>query len=163
MAVTMPDRAAIPRTPRNVPADGAARTPRPRLVVVERGSRLVWVVSLSALGLCCLLFFTAILRTELAKQQLKLDALNRSVVMARDHYNDLRHERAFLESPGRLSSEAAKLGMKPAGNARFVAVDPTVVATVLAATGDLMDRVADEASSPLDEFGRIKSEVNPTP
>lgn len=163
MAATMPDRDAIRRLPTALPAGEALRGARPRLVVVERGSRLVWVISLSALGLCCLLFFTAILRTELAKQQLKLDGLNRSVVMARDHYNDLRHERAFLESPGRLSSEAAKLGMKPAGNAKFVAVDPDVVASVLASTGDLMDRVAEEAVSPLDEFGRIKSEVDPTP
>ncbi|NBN89628.1 MAG: hypothetical protein EBU67_04590 [Actinobacteria bacterium] len=152
------------RPSRQTPAQLPGRdTPRPRLVVVERGSRLVWVISLSALGLCCLLFFTAILRTELAKQQLRLDNLNRSVIMARDHYNDLRHERAFLESPGRLSSEAAKLGMKPAGNARFVPVDADVVATVLASTGDLMDRVAEEATSPLDQFGRIKSEVDGAP
>lgn len=163
MAATVSDRGAARRIPTALPAGEALRGSRPRLVVVERGSRLVWVISLSALGLCCLLFFTAILRTELAKQQLKLDGLNRSVVMARDHYNDLRHERAFLESPGRLSSEAAKLGMKPAGNAKFVAVDPEVVATVLASTGDLMDRVAEEAISPLDEFGRIKSEVDATP
>lgn len=163
MAVTMPDRGTARRMPTALPAGDAVRAVRPRLVVVERGSRVVWLVSLSALGLCCLLFFTAILRTELAKQQLKLDGLNRSVVMARDHYNDLRHERAFLESPGRLSSEGAKLGMKPAGNARFVAVDPDVVATVLASTGDLMDRVAEEAISPLDEFGRIKSEVDGAP
>lgn len=113
--------------------------------------------------LCGLLFFAALLRTELAKQQMRLDGLNRSVVMARDHYNDLRHERAFLESPGRLSSEAAKLGMKPAGNARFIPVDADIVATVLASTGDLMDRVADEETSPLDEFGRIKSEVDGAP
>lgn len=151
------------RAPVALPAREAVGATRPRLVVVERGSRLVWVISLSALGLCSLLFFTAILRTELAKQQLKLDNLNRSVVMARDHYNDLRHERAFLESPGRLSSEAAKLGMKPAGNARFVPVDADVVATVLAASGDLMDRVAEEATSPLDQFGRIKSEVDGAP
>lgn len=163
MAATVSDRGAARRIPTALPAGEALRGSRPRLVVVERGSRLVWVISLSALGLCCLLFFTAILRTELAKQQLKLDGLNRSVVMARDHYNDLRHERAFLESPGRLSSEAAKLGMKPAGNAKFVAVDPEVVATVLASTGDLMDRVAEQAISPLDEFGRIKSEVDATP
>jgi len=163
MAATMPARDAVRRMPTALPAGEALRGARPRLVVVERGSRLVWVISLSALGLCCLLFFTAILRTELAKQQLKLDGLNRSVVMARDHYNDLRHERAFLESPGRLSSEAAKLGMKPSGNAKFVAVEPDIVVSVLASTGDLMDRVAEEAISPLDEFGHIKSEVDPTP
>ena len=163
MAGVLADR-AVPRATSSVSrVPVAGRIERPRLVVVERGSRVVWLVSLAALGLCSLLFFTAILRTELAKQQLRLDGLNRSVVMARDHYNDLRHERAFLESPGRLSSEAAKLGMKPAGNARFVAVDPEIVASVLAATGDLTDRVAEEASSPLDEFGRIKSEVDPTP
>ena len=145
------------RAPRPVAA------PRPRLVVVERGSRLVWVISLSALGLCFLLFFAAMLRTELAKQQLKLDGLNRSVAMARDHYSDLRHERAFLESPGRVSTEAAKLGMKPAGAAKFVTVDPAVVASVLASSGDLTDRAAQEASTPFDEFGHIKSEVGVTP
>lgn len=144
--------------------DAAARAQsRPRLVVVERGSRLVWVISLSALGLCFLLFFAAMLRTELAKQQLNLDGLNKSVVLARDHYSDLRHERAFLESPGRVSSEAAKLGMKPAGAAKFIAVDPAIVATVLASTGDLTEHVAEQATTPFDEFGHIKSEVGSMP
>ena len=156
MAATMPTRVA--------PAQrSAAPVERPRLVVVQRGGRVVGVVTVVAAVLCALLFFAALLRTELAKQQMRLDGLNRSVVMARDHYNDLRHERAFLESPGRLSSEAAKLGMKPAGNARFIPVDADIVATVLASTGDLMDRVADEATSPRDEFGRIKSEVDGAP
>jgi hypothetical protein len=145
------------------PNKASARVDRPRLVVVQRGGRVVGVVTIVASVLCALLFFAALLRTELAKQQMRLDGLNRSVVMARDHYSDLRHERAFLESPGRLSSEAAKLGMKPAGNARFIAVDPDIVATVLASTGDLMDRVANEETSPLDEFGRIKSEVDGAP
>lgn len=163
MAVVTRDleRRPASRGPR-VAAQPAGQS-RPRLVVVERGSRLVWVISLSALGLCFLLFFAAMLRTELAKQQLKLDALNKSVVMARDHYSDLRHERAFLESPGRVSSEAAKLGMKPAGAARFIAVDPAIVASVLASTGDLTDRVAEETTTPFDEFGHVKSEVGVAP
>jgi hypothetical protein len=156
MVATMPTRVAPAQRP-------AASVERPRLVVVQRGGRVVGVVTVVAAVLCALLFFAALLRTELAKQQMRLDGLNRSVVMARDHYNNLRHERAFLESPGRLSSEAAKLGMKPAGNARFIPVDAEVVATVLASTGDLTDRVADEATSPLDEFGRIKSEVDGAP
>lgn len=150
--------------PRVAPVQrSGSQVDRPRLVVVQRGGRVVGVVTAVAAVLCALLFFAALLRTELAKQQMRLDGLNRSVVMARDHYSDLRHERAFLESPGRLSSEAAKLGMKPAGNARFIPVEPDIVATVLASTGDLMDRVADEATSPLDEFGRIKSEVDGAP
>lgn len=156
MAATMRPRVAPAQRP-------AAPADRPRLVVVQRGGRVVGAVTVVAAVLCALLFFAALLRTELAKQQMHLDGLNRSVVMARDHYNDLRHERAFLESPGRLSSEAAKLGMKPAGNARFVPVDADIAATVLASTGDLMDRVADEETSPLDEFGRIKSEVDGAP
>lgn len=156
MAATMRPRIAPTQRP-------AAPVDRPQLVVVQRGGRIVGVVMVVAAVLCGLLFFAALLRTELAKQQMRLDGLNRSVVMARDHYNDLRHERAFLESPGRLSSEAAKLGMKPAGNARFIPVDADIVATVLASTGDLMDRVADEETSPLDEFGRIKSEVDGAP
>lgn len=145
------------------PQGATPRVERPRLVVVQRGGRVVGVVTVVASVLCALLFFAALLRTELAKQQLHLDGLNKSVVMARDNYSDLRHERAFLESPGRLSSEAAKLGMKPAGNARFIPVDADIVASVLASTGDLMDRVADEETSPLDEFGRIKSEVDGAP
>lgn len=150
--------------PRVSPAGGRAVQPdRPQLVVVQRGGRIVGVVTIVAAVLCALLFFAALLRTELAKQQMRLDGLNRSVVMARDHYNDLRHERAFLESPGRLSSEAAKLGMRPGGNVRFIPIDSDIVASVLASTGDLMDRVADEEKSPLDEFGRIKSEVDGVP
>ena len=156
MAATM--RSVSPRV-----VETTATVERPRLVVVQRGGRVVGLVTVVAAVLCALLFFAALLRTELAKQQLHLDNLNRSVVMARDNYSDLRHEPAFLESPGRLSSEAAKLGMKPAGNARFIPVDPDVLATVLASTGDLMDRVADEATSPLDEFGRIKNEVDGAP
>jgi hypothetical protein len=156
MAATM--RSVSPRV-----VETTATVERPRLVVVQRGGRVVGLVTVVAAVLCALLFFAALLRTELAKQQLHLDNLNRSVVMARDNYSDLRHERAFLESPGRLSSEAAKLGMKPAGNARFIPVDPDILATVLASTGDLMDRVADEATSPLDEFGRIKNEVDGAP
>lgn len=153
------DRRLVERAPRT----DAQSSPRPRLVVVERGSRVVWLVMSMALGLCFLLFFAAMLRTELAKQQLKLDGLNKSLVLARDHYSDLRHERAFLESPGRVSAEAARLGMKPAGAAKFVPVDPEIVVSVLSSTGDLADHVAEVAATPLDEFGHIKSEVGATP
>jgi cell division protein FtsL len=146
-----------------LPAREVVAVQRPRLVVVERGSRVVWLMVGSALMLCFLLFFAAMLRTNLAQQQLKLDQLNRDVEMARDHYNDLRHERTFLASPDRLSSEAAKLGMKPAGSSKYVAIDPEILATVAAATGDLTDHIAKEATSPLDEFGRIKSEVGAAP
>ena len=49
--------------------------------------------------------------------------------------------------------------MRPAGQSRFVSVDPDIIAVVLASTGNIADKVADEVDSPLDEFGRIKSEV----
>ena len=153
------------RTPRltALPAREAISAQRPRLVVVERGGRVVWLMVASALALCFLLFFAAMLRTNLAQQQLKLDNLSRDVEMARDHYNDLRHERTVLASPDRLSSEAARLGMKPSGASKFVPVDPDILAAVAASTGDLTDHIAEETVSPLDEFGRIKSEVGAAP
>lgn len=146
-----------------LPAREAIAAQRPRLVVVERGGRVVWLMVGSALALCFLLFFAAILRTNLAQQQMKLDRLSRDVEMARDHYNDLRHERTFLASPDRLSAEAARLGMKPSGSSKFVPVDADILASVAASTGDLTDHIAEEAVSPLDEFGRIKSEVGAAP
>ena len=142
-----------------LPLDEVVAARRPRLVVAERGSRVVWVMAGVATTVCLLLMFAAVLRTHLAEQQLKLDGINKSVSMARDHYNDLRHERTFLVSPDRLSSEAAKLGMRPAGQSRFVSVDPDIIAVVLASTGNIADKVADKVDSSLDEFGRIKSEV----
>jgi hypothetical protein len=53
--------------------------------------------------------------------------------------------------------------MKPSGAAKFVPVDPDILAAVAASTGDLTDHIAEEAISPLDEFGRIKSEVGAAP
>ena len=47
--------------------------------------------------------------------------------------------------------------------ARFVAVEPDIIAGVLASTGDLSDAVAHDAESPLNEFGQLKSEIGGAP
>jgi len=145
------------------PFEEVIESNRPRLVVAQRGSRVMWLIVFGAGTVFALLLFATMLRVVLAEQQLKLDGMTKSVAMARDHYNDLRHERTFLLSPERLSAEAARLGMRPAGQSRFVAINPEILAVVAAATGDLTDHLAKEESSLLDEFGRIKSEVRLVP
>ena len=73
--------------------DGVAAPSRPRLVQAERGGRAIWVLVVSAALVCGVFFIAALVHVELAKQQMKLDSLTKTVAMARDNYNVLRHER----------------------------------------------------------------------
>lgn len=147
----------------SLPIDGVAAPSRPRLVQAERGGRAIWVLVVSAALVCGVFFIAALVHVELAQQQMKLDSLTKTVAMARDNYNVLRHERSLLISPDNLSSQAARLGMKPSTQARFVAVEPDIIAGVLASTGDLGDAVAHDEQSPLNEFGQLKSEIGGAP
>ena len=146
-----------------LPLKGAVAPSRPRLVEAQRGGRAFWVLVVSAALVCGVFFLAALVHVELAKQQLKLDSLSKTVELSRNNYNVLRHERSLLVSPDNLSAQAARLGMKPSTQARFVAVEPDIVAGVLASTGDLSDAVAHDVESPLNEFGQLKSEIGGTP
>lgn len=147
----------------SLPSEGLVAPFRPRLVEKQRGGRAFWVLVVSAALVCGVFFLAALVHVELAQQQMKLDSLTKTVAMARDNYNVLRHERSLLISPDNLSAQAARLGMKPATQARFVAVDPDIIAGVLASTGDLSDAVARDEQSPLNEFGQLKSEIGGAP
>jgi hypothetical protein len=146
-----------------LPIDVAVAPSRPRLVEKQRGGRAFWVLVVSGVLVCGVFFLAALVHVELAQQQMKLDSLTKTVSMARDNYNVLRHQRSLLVSPDNLSSQAARLGMKPSTQARFVAVDPDIIAGVLASTGDLSDLVAHDVESPLNEFGQLKSEIGGAP
>ena len=148
---------------KSLPIEGHVAPSRPRLVEKQRGGRAFWVLVVSAALVCGVFFLAALVHVELAQQQMKLDSLTKTVGMARDNYNVLRHQRSLLVSPDNLSAQAARLGMKPSTQARFVAVDPDIIAGVLASTGDLSDSVAHDVESPLNEFGQLKSEIGGAP
>ena len=101
----------------------------------------------------------AVFHTQLAERQLEIDRLERSVQAEREMFDALRHERAVLRSPQRLSDEADLLGMGPGETSRFVSVDAWVVARQLAAAGAIDDEavrlIVD--TDPLDQFRDVKA------
>lgn len=77
-----------------------------------------------------LMLGAAAFQTQLASRQVRLDAIDREIRAAYDQYDIMRRERAELRSPGRLIAEATAIGMVPATETQFVALDPDVIATV---------------------------------
>ena len=105
-------------------------TPRPQLVVVPRRRRTARLIAAGSTVLFGLMLGAAAFQTQLARRQLELDTMDRSIRAAHEQYDVLRRERAELRSPGRLATEATALGMVPASQTEFVTLDPDVVATV---------------------------------
>ena len=118
------------RTMVKVTAPVAHVAPRPSLQLVPR-RRLAARLIAAGFGLVFVLMLgAAAFQTQLARRQLTLDTLDRRIAAAHEQYDMLRRQRAELRSPGRLAEEATKLGMVPAHQTQFVALDPDVVATV---------------------------------
>ncbi len=74
----------------------------------------------------------------------------------------LRAERAVLRSPTRLAEEASQLGMIPGAVSEFVPVDPVLLATIIAQTGELptLDEITPGSYTrldPLDQYRLVKS------
>ena len=57
--------------------------------------------------------------------------------LARIHYDELRQQRAELRAPDYLREKAMMLGMSQGVSAEFEEVPADVVASVIAATGDM--------------------------
>jgi hypothetical protein len=145
--------AAIAR--RDARADAAAR---PQLRVVPRRRRAAGFAATVSVLVAGVLLATAVLHTRLAERQLEIDRLERGVTAAQERFDVLRRQRAELRSPTRLAEEAARLGMQPAQASEFMAIDPWVLATAIAAAGRVPS--ADEALAelePLDQFRLVKS------
>lgn len=125
---TRSDRVAHART--GVAARRApAATRRPSLTVVPR-RRAASVVTVVATVVIALMMGAVAVQIQVAQRQLELDVLDRRIRAAEAQYDVLRRERAELRSPGRLSFEAARLGMGLPLDTTFVAVEPADVATV---------------------------------
>ena len=80
---------------------------------------------------------------------------------ARAHYDELRAERALLQSPSVLLEKARSFGMVPAVGMKVVEIPAEVAAEVAASVGKIDADIASTTESKLDDFGRIKRQVGP--
>jgi len=103
---------------------------RPQLALVPRRRRTARLIAAVCIPVFALMLGAAAFQTQLASRQVQLDAVDREIREAYDQYDTMRRERAELRSPGRLAVEAAAIGMVPATQTQFVALDPDVIATV---------------------------------
>lgn len=132
---------------------------RPSLVLLPsvRPSRIGLAVL--CLAVVASLLGVVMLRTHMAEQQMKIDSLNRDISRARAHFETLRAERASLQSPTHLMGLAQQLGLTPGVGVRVVEIPADIAAEVAANVGKIDQDVAASVTSPLDEFGRLKTAV----
>lgn len=132
---------------------------RPRLVIVEQNERrYLKIISMVAV-IAFVLMAVVILRVHMAQQQMRLDRLNYDISRARLHFDELRAERASLQSPENLIAEARKMGMLPGRSTRIVDIPAAVAAEVAATVGKVDEDVVKGQETALDEFGRLKATV----
>ncbi|MCU1501994.1 MAG: hypothetical protein JWM12_1348 [Ilumatobacteraceae bacterium] len=141
---------------------GIEAGPPPLKVVVPLRRRTARLVAIGFAVVFVLMIGAAAFQTQLAQRQVKLDKVDRAIRDATDDYNRLRRERAELQSPERLVTEATKLGMQPAESTAFVSIDPEMVAEVQRSSGGVFDANASTVS-PLDEFIRVKAIAGTSP
>lgn len=159
------DRAAA-RLPRRHVAGtvGPSGRSAPPLTVVPRRRRAAGFAVVLSVMVVTLMLGAAVLHTQLAERQLRIDGLERAVRAEQDRFDVLRRQRAELRSPVRLATEARALGMAPATGTEFVAADPHDVARAIAATGQLPPAGPSVAGAgPLDQFRLVKAVANEAP
>ena len=154
----------FPQTSVLSPRDRGRRTGEVSLTLVpvtdnSRVRRVVVVVTC----FFTLLIGVVALRTYIATQQMQLDKLNQDVSRARDHFDELRAERARLQSPDVLMMAARGLGMVPAATTQIMGVPADVAAEVAAQVGKVDSDVAHDAVDALDSYGRLKSQIGAAP
>ena len=128
---------------RNSSRNRQRNTAQPQLRVVQPVTRSKFSkVTLVIVTLASLFGFIVIFQTVIAEQQLKLDRVSTDVRLARQHYNELRQQRAELRAPDYLRAQAIMLGMWPGSGAKFEEIPAEVVTMVLASTGEMDDSIA---------------------
>jgi hypothetical protein len=155
--------AALPliRDVKPTPRVGTRRAPArsPMLTVVPRRRRWPAVI-IGALWFVVVtgLLGAAVFHTQLAERQLRIDRLERQVTAERERFDELRHERAVLQSPVRLAESATELGMRRGDSTAFLAVAPDLYARQLAAAGVLDDRTSRITipTDPLEQHRQVK-------
>jgi hypothetical protein len=132
-----------------------ARRPVPHIPPVRR--RAAGAVVAAAVVAILLMLMAAVLHTQLAERQFRIDNLNRSVRSEQARFAVLRSERAELRSPTRLAEAARAVGMNPAQPTEFLEVEPMELARVIAAGGALPEasQTVSEAN-PLGQFLTVK-------
>ncbi|MEI8287627.1 MAG: hypothetical protein WCG15_10045 [Actinomycetes bacterium] len=139
---------------------GQIRTP---LTVVPQTERRYVKTALVAISIFVVLFFVATLQMHMAQQQMRLDKLNYDISRARQHFDQLRAERASLQSPEHLMEASRQMGLMPGRTTTIVNIPASVAAEVAATVGKVDADVVSGAESALDEFGRLKASVVGTP
>jgi cell division protein FtsL len=135
------------------PASSAKRSSRTAAAPRRAASAVVAAAMVAIL----LMLVAAVLHTQLAERQFRIDNLNRSVRTEQARFAVLRSERAELRSPTRLADAARALGMSPAKPTQFLGVEPMELARVIAAGGSLpgqQQRVSE--ANPLEQFLTVK-------
>lgn len=130
---------------------------QPALFVVPRRRRTARVITLVAFVLSSLMLGAAAFQTQLARQQLAIDKVDRGTRLATEQYNTLRRERSELRSPGRLAEAATALQMVPAESTTFMVLSPEVIAEIQRSSGGVFDPSVDAVPSVFDEFTIVKS------
>lgn len=108
--VSKPVSTRVSKSSRN--ATDAPRRDRSHLRVVAPISKSKFsVASKVILSIASLLVVVVIFQTVIAEQQLRLDKVSTDVRLARQHYDELRQQRAELRAPDYLREQAMMLGM----------------------------------------------------
>lgn len=136
---------------------------RPTLTLVPKRRSPIAIVVLVMLMFFGTLFGVVALRTHMAQQQQIIDDLTFDLMRARNHFDELRAERARLQSPDVLVDAARSMGLVPTSGARLVDIPPSIAAEVAETLGKVDMDLVKPTESPLDTFGRLKSQVDVTP
>ena len=151
-------RPAVERRDTDADADAAELPARVQLRVVPRRRRAAGFAATVSVLVGVVMLGAAVLHTRLAERQLELDRLDDGVRVAQERFDVLRRQRAELRSPARLAEEGTRLGMQPGSASEFIAVDPWLLATAIAASGRVPSDEEQLAQlEPLDQFRLVKS------
>jgi cell division protein FtsL len=136
---------------------------RPTLTLVPKHRSPIAIVVVVMAMFFGTLFGVVVLRTHMAQQQQIIDDLTYDLLRARNHFDELRAERARLQSPDVLVDAARSMGLVPTAGVRLVDVPPVIAAEVAETLGKVDMELVRPKESPLDTFGRLKAEVSVAP
>ena len=142
---------------RPVPAQG------PQLHLVPKRKRAVGLAVTGFVFLFALLLGATAFQTQIARNQLQIDATEKGVRNARERYDNLRRQRAELRSPNRLAVVAAELGMVPAENGEFLTIDGSIAARIVTLADDLPSATSKSSVDAFAQFSQIKSVAGDAP
>lgn len=134
----------------------------PLRLVERQRSRGFKVVAVSTFVLGCM-FSVAVLQSNMAQQQIRIDRLSRDIVRARNNFDKLRAERARYQSPEYLTERARAMGLMPSVETAMVAIPTDIAVEVASGIGKVDSDVVASRQSPLDQFGRMKRTVQDAP